>query len=105
MIAVAGKPVVGHNCLLDFCFTIAQFREELPDTLPAFKKSLKRFWHTVVDTKHIATMDPSVREMIGLEGSTILGPLYEQTLGNGFENAPSIGAKIDDERPFGFSLC
>ena len=54
----SGKPMVGHNCLLDILHTYKQFLYPLPDSLEEFKRSLCSVFPKLLDTKLIASVDP-----------------------------------------------
>ena len=49
----SGKPVVGHNCLLDLLLMFGQFERAHPADYTAFKAELHRLFPVVFDTKHI----------------------------------------------------
>lgn len=54
----SGKPMIGHNCLLDILHTYRQFLYPLPDSLDKFKQSLCSVFPKVLDTKLIASVEP-----------------------------------------------
>ncbi|CAG8451113.1 6785_t:CDS:10 [Paraglomus brasilianum] len=54
MLIEAKKPIIGHNCFLDFCQTIHQFYEEVPEKVRQFKALAHKLFETIVDTKHLA---------------------------------------------------
>lgn len=54
----SGKPMVGHNCLLDILHTYKQFLYPLPDSLDKFKHSLRSVFPKLLDTKLIASVEP-----------------------------------------------
>lgn len=50
----SGKPLVGHNMLLDLLLLYNQFEEPLPTSYSRLKHSLRRLFPLVYDTKHIS---------------------------------------------------
>jgi poly(A)-specific ribonuclease len=50
-----GKPVVGHNVLLDIMHTFNQFIEPLPDHYFEFKQSINALFPVLYDTKYISS--------------------------------------------------
>jgi len=53
-LSASGKPLVGHNCLLDTLKMYNQFLDHLPPSFKEFKKRFHDKFATVLDTKHIA---------------------------------------------------
>ena len=49
----AGKPLVGHNCLLDLLKMFRQFEHSLPHKYGDFKQEIHRLFPLIFDTKHI----------------------------------------------------
>lgn len=50
--AQVGKPVVGHNMMMDLCFLYQQFYKPMPKTYPEFALSfISEFLPTIYDTK------------------------------------------------------
>ncbi|OQR85662.1 Poly(A)-specific ribonuclease PARN [Thraustotheca clavata] len=58
LLSDAKKPVIGHNCLLDFVYLYHQFCAPLPATLAEFKSQIQTHFPIIYDTKHIALMSP-----------------------------------------------
>ncbi|KAF9430420.1 hypothetical protein BGZ76_000843 [Entomortierella beljakovae] len=54
-ISDANKPLIGHNCFLDFMQISQQFLWDLPLDLDEWKRSINSKWKTIIDTKHLAT--------------------------------------------------
>lgn len=54
VLAASGKPVVGHNMLLDLLLLYHQFCEPLPKSFAKFKAGLSTVFPAVYDTKHIS---------------------------------------------------
>jgi len=52
-ISKSGKPIVGHNCLLDLIKIYNQFYTSLPSTYKEFKRKVHILFPVVYDTKHI----------------------------------------------------
>ncbi|RQM30725.1 hypothetical protein B5M09_008478 [Aphanomyces astaci] len=73
LLGKSNKPVVGHNCLLDFVYLFHQFVGPLPPTLVQFKLQLGKAFPAIFDTKHLAMMSP-VRDQFE---STSLSAMFE----------------------------
>jgi len=52
-ISKSGKPIVGHNCLLDLLKIYNQFCNPLPPTYREFKREINKLFPVIFDTKHI----------------------------------------------------
>ena len=68
----SGKPMVGHNCLLDILHTYRQFLYPLPESLDKFKQSLSSVFPKLLDTKLIASVEP-LKTFIPV---TVLGDIF-----------------------------
>lgn len=66
-----GKPIIGHNCFMDFCHTFQKFIDRLPEDYSEFKGRFHGIFPTIFDTKHMAA---SIQELHGAD-STSLGDL------------------------------
>lgn len=88
----SGKPMVGHNCLLDILHTYKQFLYPLPDSLDKFKQSLCSVFPKLLDTKLIASVEP-LKSYIPV---TVLGDVFSLV-----SNTPSMRGlpKIDVKLP------
>ncbi|CAN8010001.1 unnamed protein product [Ixodes pacificus] len=65
----SGKPLVGHNMLLDLLLLLHQFKEPLPRSYARFKTVLGSLFPVVYDTKHISLSvrqqaSPWLRELL-----------------------------------------
>uniref|UniRef100_A0A8C4QCD5 PARN like, ribonuclease domain containing 1 n=1 Tax=Eptatretus burgeri TaxID=7764 RepID=A0A8C4QCD5_EPTBU len=54
LVSASGKPVVGHNCLLDLMHFFDKFFRPLPEKYEDFKEQLNDLLPCIYDTKHIA---------------------------------------------------
>jgi len=63
-IAESGKLVVGHNMLLDVCFTLRQFVAPLPTDYQEFKAMASTALPKLVDTKLMANSAPFKAEIV-----------------------------------------
>lgn len=54
----SGKLVVGHNMMLDLCFTVNQFLEPMPTAYGNFKDLCSRRFGNIIDTKVMASTSP-----------------------------------------------
>eukprot|EP00096_Caligus_rogercresseyi_P014653 TRINITY_DN7169_c0_g1_i1.p1 TRINITY_DN7169_c0_g1~~TRINITY_DN7169_c0_g1_i1.p1 ORF type:complete len:562 (-),score=217.34 TRINITY_DN7169_c0_g1_i1:209-1894(-) len=52
------KPLVGHNMMLDLCFTINQFVTPLPETYGELKTIVRATFPEIYDTKVMASIPP-----------------------------------------------
>ncbi|KAL8623603.1 hypothetical protein ACOMHN_037690 [Nucella lapillus] len=86
LIAQSGKPVVGHNMMLDVMHLLNHFCFPLPQELEEFKAMVRSSLPRLFDTKHIASTHP-FRDLIPY---TVLGNL-QQTL----EKEPFTPAKVE----------
>ena len=68
----SGKPMVGHNCLLDILHTYRQFLYPLPESLDKFKQLLNSVFPKLLDTKLIASVEP-LKTFIPV---TVLGDIF-----------------------------
>ncbi|KAF0688373.1 Aste57867_19993 [Aphanomyces stellatus] len=59
LLGKSNKPVIGHNCLLDFVYLFHQFCGPLPPTLVQFKQQLGKAFPTIYDTKVLALTSPA----------------------------------------------
>ena len=63
-ISSSGKPVLGHNMILDLSHTIHQFCGVLPDSYLDFKAMASSVFPKVVDTKLMANTSPFKQEIL-----------------------------------------
>ena len=40
MVLSSGKPIIGHNLMLDLCHTFSKFIERLPENVTEFKEKV-----------------------------------------------------------------
>lgn len=69
------KPMIGHNCLLDFMLMYQQFYEPLPDCYETFKNNVNRLFPAIYDTKFIS-FELKYKLERGTLTSTVLYHLY-----------------------------
>ncbi|KAH9102129.1 hypothetical protein AeMF1_021265 [Aphanomyces euteiches] len=89
----SNKPVVGHNCLLDFVYLFHQFCGPLPPTLVEFKQQLGKAFPTIYDTKHIAITCPTQEAF----ESTSLSAMYEYMRA---QLAIDVSTLVEEESPY-----
>uniref|UniRef100_A0A914X7Y0 Poly(A)-specific ribonuclease RNA-binding domain-containing protein n=1 Tax=Plectus sambesii TaxID=2011161 RepID=A0A914X7Y0_9BILA len=75
MITKSGKPIIGHNMLMDLLHTCKAFCFDLPVHYADFLSSLKAHLPTVVDTKSFCAL-PQLRAVSGTNPS--LGDLWKK---------------------------
>ncbi|KAF9347157.1 hypothetical protein BGX26_001341 [Mortierella sp. AD094] len=54
LLSASGKPIVGHNIVVDLAYILAQFVGPLPPTMEGYKKMIHRTFPTVIDTKYVS---------------------------------------------------
>mgnify|MGYP002051690254 CR=1 FL=1 len=57
-VSKSGKPLVGHNCLLDLIKIYHQFFKKLPKYYKEFKKEIHKVFPVIFDTKNICLFIP-----------------------------------------------
>ncbi|GLC47457.1 hypothetical protein PLESTM_002076300, partial [Pleodorina starrii] len=88
-----GRPGVGHNCMFDVAYGIAQFGEgRLPATWEGFKRATANWFRGgLYDTKHICRLLPDVlgsdTSLAVMYGSLLVGP--QQPPAGAAASAPS----------------
>ncbi|KAG2487082.1 hypothetical protein HYH03_014327 [Edaphochlamys debaryana] len=84
-----GRPGVGHNCMFDVAYGVAQFGEgRLPATWAGFKGAVASWFRGgLYDTKHVARQLPSVLGSDTALGS-VFGSLVPQAAGGGGAASP-----------------
>ena len=83
----SGKPIVGHNCLIDLLRIFRQFESELPPNYELFKEKIHHLLPTIYDTKNICI---NVKKVVGrrqpklekLLASSNLNQLHKELTGN-----------------------
>ena len=53
MLISSKKPIIGHNCMIDFMILYNEFIEPLPQSAQEFKRKLHEFFPVIFDTKFI----------------------------------------------------
>jgi hypothetical protein len=92
----AGKPLVGHNCLLDLLKMFRQFEGNLPPEYEDFKRDLHKLFPLIFDTKNICydlkkragRMRPELEKLLASSNLTTLHRLL--TEGPGRPHAPRL---------------
>ncbi|CAG8518529.1 7792_t:CDS:10 [Ambispora leptoticha] len=85
----AKKPVIGHNCFLDFCQFLHQFWEEIPERVNEWKKLVRGMFDIVIDTKHLASTHLQLQKILPKNG---VQDIVEATQKLPFiEYAPKVG--------------
>ncbi|OQR92396.1 Poly(A)-specific ribonuclease PARN-like protein [Achlya hypogyna] len=97
LLADAKKPVIGHNCLLDFVYLYHQFCAPLPPTLTEFKAQLLTHFPVIYDTKHIALTCPAADSF----ESTSLSAVFE-AMRDRLE--PDVATFVGDSDPYRAAL-
>ncbi|KAI7820774.1 ribonuclease H-like domain-containing protein [Gamsiella multidivaricata] len=74
ILSACGKPIVGHNIVIDLAYILAQFVGPLPPTMEGYKEMIHRTFPTVMDTKYVS-----------YTANALKGMAYDSSLG-GLEN-------------------
>lgn len=90
------KPVIGHNCFMDFCHTYQKFFDKLPDSYEDFKRSFNEIFPVIFDSKYFAS---SLQEILGAE-STSLGDLFHFLRAHPVAKSACIPLVTDDQEQF-----
>ncbi|KAF9363545.1 hypothetical protein BGX34_003836 [Mortierella sp. NVP85] len=54
MLSACGKPIVGHNIVIDLAYILAQFVGPLPSTMEGYKRMIHHTFPIVMDTKYVS---------------------------------------------------
>lgn len=100
----SGKPLVGHNCLIDLLRIFRQFETELPANYRLFKQKIHQLFPVIFDTKNICA---DIKKKVGrrqpkwerLLASSNLNHLFKELTGKSKELAHAPRLLI----PQGFS--
>ncbi|KAI9241187.1 MAG: ribonuclease H-like domain-containing protein [Podila humilis] len=87
MLSACGKPIAGHNIVIDLAYILAQFVGPLPPTVHGYKQMIHNTFPTILDTKYISYSSPALQ---GLAFETSLGGLENMVNGVQFINSPRI---------------
>ncbi|KAG5676597.1 hypothetical protein PVAND_006420 [Polypedilum vanderplanki] len=90
-ISKSKKPIVAHNCLLDFFYILTQCFEDLPENYNDFKKLIHRIFPNIIDTKFIAHSD-HLKEFFS---STVLNQVLER-----LQKPPFKEIELEWENPY-----
>eukprot|EP01028_Stygiella_incarcerata_P007813 TRINITY_DN326_c0_g1_i1.p1 TRINITY_DN326_c0_g1~~TRINITY_DN326_c0_g1_i1.p1 ORF type:complete len:548 (+),score=150.68 TRINITY_DN326_c0_g1_i1:93-1646(+) len=74
LLVEAKKPIIGHNCLMDFLFLWRWVHQSIPQTAPKFKKELHALLPHIFDTKRL---HESILPRFSPWNGTHLSCLYE----------------------------
>ncbi|KXZ50071.1 hypothetical protein GPECTOR_18g5 [Gonium pectorale] len=98
-IRASGRPAVGHNCMFDVAYGIAQFGEgRLPATWEGFKAATANWLRGgLYDTKHLCRQLPYVGSDTSL--GTMFRALVPQPEGQGAAITPPLGAVAEGAPP------
>ncbi|KAF9428389.1 hypothetical protein BGZ94_002567 [Podila epigama] len=95
LLSKCGKPIVGHNIVIDLAYILAQFVGPLPPTVQGYKKMIHETFPIILDTKYISYTAPHLQ---GLAYETSLGGLENMVHGVQFMNSPRINLDIRHPR-------
>ncbi|KAF9946844.1 hypothetical protein BGZ72_011095 [Mortierella alpina] len=88
LLSACGKPIVGHNIVIDLAYILAQFVGPLPPTMEEYKKMVHETFPTVMDTKYVSYTAEALR---GMSYDSSLGGLENLVGSVQFIGCPSIG--------------
>ncbi|KAG0196960.1 hypothetical protein BGX28_009526 [Mortierella sp. GBA30] len=86
-LSACGKPIVGHNIVVDLAYILAQFVGPLPPTMEEYKRMIHRTFPTVMDTKYVSYTAAALR---GMSYDSSLGGLENLVGSVQFMGCPSI---------------
>ncbi|KAF9397438.1 hypothetical protein BGX21_008867, partial [Mortierella sp. AD011] len=72
LLSTCGKPIVGHNIVVDLAYILSQFVGPLPPTIEGYKRMIHETFPTVIDTKYVSC---SAEVLKGLSYDTSLPAL------------------------------
>eukprot|EP00897_Mesotaenium_endlicherianum_P003570 jgi/Mesen1/3240/ME000187S02405 len=99
-LARCGKPVVGHNMVLDLAYMFQQFVAPLPPTFEEFRRQLRALLPGgVVDTKYLAKQLPGV-----FGGGSSLETVYSTVTRPQLHDAGEDGGSSSSPRPIVLEL-
>lgn len=78
----SGKPIVGHNCLIDLLRIFRQFESDLPTNYQMFKQKIHQLFPIIFDTKNIC-MD--IKKRVGRKQPKLEKLLASSNLNNLFK--------------------
>ncbi|CAO3570358.1 unnamed protein product [Mortierella alpina] len=87
LLAACGKPIVGHNIVIDLAYILAQFVGPLPPTMEEYKKMIHNTFPNVMDTKYVSYTAEALR---GMSYDSSLGGLENLVGSVQFIGCPSI---------------
>ncbi|KAF9954320.1 hypothetical protein BGZ70_010601 [Mortierella alpina] len=90
LLAACGKPIVGHNIVIDLAYILAQFVGPLPPTIEEYKKMIHNTFPNVMDTKYVSYTAEALR---GMSYDSSLGGLENLVGSVQFIGCPSIGKR------------
>ncbi|KAJ1530488.1 hypothetical protein ONE63_005386 [Megalurothrips usitatus] len=80
------KPIIAHNCTLDFMIMHKQFYKPLPKSYQAFKSNINNLFPVIYDTKYMSSeFKKSVRRADAWTSNTLPDLFRYFTLGKGFQ--------------------
>ncbi|KAF9924876.1 hypothetical protein BGZ67_009030 [Mortierella alpina] len=87
LLSACGKPIVGHNIVIDLAYILAQFVGPLPPTMEEYKKMIHDTFPNVMDTKYVSYTAEALR---GMSYDSSLGGLENLVGSVQFIGCPSI---------------
>ncbi|KAF9570497.1 hypothetical protein EC968_001771 [Mortierella alpina] len=87
LLSACGKPIVGHNIVVDLAYILAQFVGPLPPTMEEYKKMIHNTFPNVMDTKYVSYTAEALR---GMSYDSSLGGLENLVGSVQFIGCPSI---------------
>ncbi|KAI1317371.1 hypothetical protein EDD11_008551 [Mortierella claussenii] len=64
ILSTCGKPIVGHNIVIDLAYILAQFVGPLPPTMGGYKKMIHETFPTVIDTKYLSSSADPIKYLV-----------------------------------------
>ncbi|CAM6106387.1 unnamed protein product [Calypogeia fissa] len=96
-VKATGKPLVGHNCLLDLAHLHDKFFGPLPSSVKGFSTSILNYFPCILDTKYLLKTEPTLRDA-NVNKSTSLAIVYQE-LCHGFSDKSAIPGRFYNGKP------
>ncbi|KAF9273753.1 hypothetical protein BGZ68_001241 [Mortierella alpina] len=96
LLSACGKPIVGHNIVIDLAYILAQFVGPLPPTMEEYKKMIHDTFPNVMDTKYVSYTAEALR---GMSYDSSLGGLENLVGSVQFMGCPSIARNDSSAQP------
>jgi poly(A)-specific ribonuclease len=90
VLAMQGKPLVGHNMIMDALHIYDKFIEPLPSSLETFRQRFGQYFPEVYDTKHIVQSSAVLQQAFQVNRDTSLQACYAKLGELSFPSLPIV---------------